>query len=69
MATCFVPRETHQIVQFQQRLAEFDFRGVHFNASFVACTPMDEENFTFLVQDMLDFLEEVEDYEKEDESK
>lgn len=60
MATCFVPRETDQIVQIQQRLAEFVFRGVHFNATFAACTPMNEENFTFLVQDMVDFLEEVE---------
>lgn len=69
MAVCFNPRETDQIVQIQQRLTSFTFRGVCFSATFAAAIPMNEENFTLLVQDMVDFLEEVEDYEKKDESK
>lgn len=61
MAICFDPSETRQIAQIQQRLAEFVFRGVHFNATFSAVTTMSDSSFTMLVQDMVDFLEEVEE--------
>lgn len=61
MATCFDPGETRQIAQIQQRLAEFTFRGVHFSATISAVTTMSDSGFTMMVQDMVDFLEEVEE--------